>query len=141
MQEGGLTPIVHLAGAQNGVLKVKAASALMELSQCVPARPALVKADAVTALIELSQTRSHQAKRLCSVGLCNLVNDVGRRKRKKVEIGAMRALVSLARASRMDEQERCAHAMSELSNRKSLAKAMLKVRLGHSHSQRVSSQR
>jgi len=127
VEEGGLTPIVHLANAKNVVLKVKAAAAIMQLSQCVPARPALVKAGAVAALITLSQIRNHNAKRLCSVALCNLVNDVGRRNRKKVELGALRALLSLARSSTVDEQERCAHAMAELSNRKSLAKAMLKA--------------
>jgi len=126
-QEGGLTPLVHLAKARNGVLKIKAAAALTELSQCVPARPALVKARAVSALIGLSKTRSHTAKRLCAVALCNLVNDVPERKRKRVEIGALTALISLAQTSKLDEQERIAHALSELSNRRSLAKAMVKV--------------
>lgn len=125
--QGGLPPLIELAFSRNKVLKVKAATALCNLSNCAPIRSVLISLGAVQALVHVSRSRSEDAKRMCSVALCNLVNDVADDSRAAVERGAMGSLVSLATTGSAVEQERCAMAMSELSNRPSLRKVLVEV--------------
>ncbi len=59
----------------------KCALALCNLSTYRPARDELMKVDAIDALATISSTGSELARRICSVALCNLVNDVEQSKR------------------------------------------------------------
>jgi hypothetical protein len=59
----------------------KCALALCNLSTYRPAREELMKVDAIDALAAISGTGTELSRRICSVALCNLVNDIDHSKR------------------------------------------------------------